>query len=97
VNDGTSCVQATISLVVQNDDDDCHRQSITVQSVYANNTPTSTPLYMVLNTNASNNSGLVNWGASAPQLGICLQPQVLPSAAEEMSLAVLTGLVVKRT
>lgn len=101
VSDGISCVQATISLVVQNqsndDDDDCHRQSITVQSVYANNTSTNTPNYVVLNTNTSTNSSLVNWDMCAPQMSITLQPQVLASQGEEMSLAVLTGLVVKRT
>ena len=57
VNDGTTCVQATISLVVQNlnndDDDNCHRQSITIQSVYANNTANNTPSYVVINNNAN--------------------------------------------
>jgi hypothetical protein len=83
VSDGTSRVQATISLVVQNqsngddDDDDCdrhshhnhgwhygHRQSITVQSIYAN-TPQNThsPSYAVVSPQANNSTiqSLVNW------------------------------------
>ena len=114
VNDGTSCVQATISLVVQNqshddeDDDNCHRhhhdnngwhygyrQSITVQSVYANNTQHHTPSYVVVNNN-THSSGLVNWDVCAPQVGITLQPQVLTSQEDETNLAVLTGLMVKK-
>jgi hypothetical protein len=89
VNDGTSCVQATISLVVQNqnnDDDDCHRhhhdnhgghyghsQSITVQSVYANNTANNTPNYVVINSSVNNNNCLINWDGCAPQVGISQQ------------------------
>lgn len=113
VNDGTTCVQATISLVVQNqsndDDDDCHRhhhnnngwhyghrQSITVQSGYANHAQNHTPSYVVVNNNTHNSSSLVNWDVCAPQVGITLQPQVLTSQEEETNLAVLTGLVVKK-
>nr|WP_297923950.1 tandem-95 repeat protein [uncultured Agitococcus sp.] len=100
VNDGTSCVQATISLVVQNpnnDDDDCHRQSITIQSVYANNTANNTPSYVVINNNSTSpSSSIVNWDIFAPQVGITLQPQMLTSQEEETNLAVLTGLVVKK-
>lgn len=119
VNDGTTCVQATISLVVQNqsngddDDDDCdrhshhnhgwhygHRQSITVQSIYAN-TPQNThsPSYAVVSPQANNTTiqSLVNWGGSAPQVGITLQPQSALHEDTGLSLAVLTGLVVKRT
>jgi len=105
VNDGTSCVQATISLVVQNqsnnnNDDNCHRQSITIQSVYANNTANNTPSYVVINNNATNtspSSSVVNWDIFAPQVGITLQPQVLTQHNTEAdNLAVLTGLVVKK-
>jgi hypothetical protein len=113
VNDGTSCVQATISLVVQNqnnDDDDCHRhhhdnhgghyghsQSITVQSVYANNTANNTPNYVVINSSVNNNNCLINWDGCAPQVGISLQPQVLTQHNTEASnLATLTGLVVRK-
>jgi len=105
VNDGTSCVQATISLMVQNqsnnnNDDDCHRQSITIQSVYANNTANNTPSYVVINNNTTNTSpstSVVNWDIFAPQVGITLQPQVLTQHNTEAdNLAVLTGLVVKK-
>jgi len=119
VNDGTSCVQATISLVVQNqsnnnnnDDDDCHRhhhdnhgghyghsQSITIQSVYANNTANNTPSYVVINNNAntSPSTRVVNWDIFSPQVGISLQPQVLTQHnTDANNLATLTGLIVKK-
>jgi hypothetical protein len=80
-----------------------HRQTITVQSVYANNTQSHThnhthsPSYAVsppaINTTAQS---LVNWGGSAPQVGITLQPKVLTNQKGDTSLAVLTGLVVKK-
>jgi hypothetical protein len=93
-----------------NDDDDCHRhhhdnhgghyghsQSITVQSVYANNTANNTPNYVVINSSVNNNNCLINWDGCAPQVGISLQPQVLTQHNTEASnLATLTGLVVRK-
>jgi hypothetical protein len=77
-----------------------HRQSITVQSVYANNTANNTPSYVVINNNATNtslSSSVVNWDIFAPQVGITLQPKVLTQHNTDAdNLAVLTGLVVKK-
>ena len=98
VNDGTSCVQATITLIVESPyNNGCYRQSITVQSAYANNTPDTTPSYVVINNNATNpSSSVVNWDIFAPQVGITLQQQMLTSQEKETNLAVLTGLAVKK-